>query len=60
MKISVITQLVDGFGIAGVYLIRLRDVRPKALPCSPGISSGNAAHRFAVTWEKRVLNAGEF
>ena len=45
-------QLVDGYGVAGVCLIRLRDVRPKALPCTPGIGSENAAHRFAVTWNE--------
>jgi hypothetical protein len=38
--------------VAGVCLIRLRDVRPKALSCAPGIGSENAAHRFAVTWEE--------
>jgi uncharacterized protein YqjF (DUF2071 family) len=43
-------QTFHGHGVAGVCLIRLRDVRPKALPCAPGIGSENAAHRFAVTW----------
>jgi hypothetical protein len=43
-------QLVKGYAVGGVCLIRLRDVRPKALPCTPGIGSENAAHRFAVTW----------
>ena len=43
-------QTVEGYGVAGVCLIRLRDVRPKALPCTPGIGSENAAHRFAVKW----------
>ena len=45
-------QLVEGYGVAGVCLIRLRDVRPKALPCTPGIGSENAAHRFAVKWRE--------
>lgn len=45
-------QTVAGFGVAGVCLIRLRDVKPKVLPCGPGIGSENAAHRFAVTWEE--------
>lgn len=45
-------QLVGGYGIAGVCLIRLRDVKPKAMPCVPGIGSENAAHRFAVCWNE--------
>ena len=45
-------QTANGHGVAGVCLIRLKDVRPKALPCAPGIGSENAAHRFAVTWEE--------
>jgi len=44
-------QLVQDYGIAGVCLIRLRDVRPKRLPVFPGIASENAAHRIAVEWD---------
>ena len=44
-------QLVDGFGIAGICLIRLKHIRPKLLPAFLGISSENAAHRIAVEWE---------
>lgn len=43
-------QTVKGYGVAGVCLIRLKDVKPKMLPCGPGIGSENAAHRFAVSW----------
>jgi len=45
-------QVVDGFGIAGVCLIRLKHVRPALLPAVFGISSENAAHRIAVEWEQ--------
>jgi len=43
--------LVDGAGVAGVCLIRLRDVRPAALPAWLGLRSENVAHRIAVTWD---------
>ncbi len=44
-------QLVNGFGVAGICLIRLKHIRPVGLPRWCGISSENAAHRFAVEWE---------
>jgi hypothetical protein len=44
-------QLVNGFGVAGICLIRLKQVRPKHLPSFIGISSENAAHRIAVEWD---------
>ncbi len=44
-------QIVNGFGIAGICLIRLRHVRPRFLPSWIGISSENAAHRIAVEWD---------
>ena len=44
-------QLVDGFGIAGICLIRLKHARPKGSPSLVGISSENAAHRIAVEWD---------
>lgn len=44
-------QIVNGFGVAGICLIRLRHVRPKFLPSLFGISSENAAHRIAVEWD---------
>ncbi|MEZ6063614.1 MAG: DUF2071 domain-containing protein [Planctomycetaceae bacterium] len=43
-------QVVNGFGVAGICLIRLKHIRPKRLPAFLGISSENAAHRIAVEW----------
>lgn len=39
-----------GFAIVGICLIRLEQIRPKGLPTVLGLSSENAAHRFAVEW----------
>ncbi len=44
-------QLVNGFGVAGICMIRLKHIRPKLLPSFFGISSENAAHRIAVEWD---------
>jgi hypothetical protein len=44
-------KLVNGWGMAGVCLIRLRELRPRHLPSFVGIGSENAAHRIAVEWE---------
>jgi hypothetical protein len=41
-----------GKGIAGICLIRLKQVRPRFLPSFLGISSENAAHRIAVEWDE--------
>ena len=43
-------KLVNGAGMAGVCLIRLKHIRPRFLPSFLGISSENAAHRIAVEW----------
>ncbi|MFP5246229.1 MAG: DUF2071 domain-containing protein, partial [Thermoanaerobaculia bacterium] len=43
-------KLYAGYAVAGICLIRLEHIRPKPLPRLLGISSENAAHRFAVTW----------
>ena len=43
-------QLVGGYGLAGICLIRLRGVRPLWCPSPFGIGSENAAHRVAVEW----------
>jgi uncharacterized protein DUF2071 len=43
---------VNGFGIAGICLIRLKNVRPLGLPYFLGIGSENGAHRFAVKWKE--------
>ena len=44
-------QIINGFGIAGICLIRLKGIRPKIFPRFLGISSENAAHRIAVQWD---------
>ena len=43
-------KLVHGWGVAGICLIRLRDIRPRFVPRWLGIGSENAAHRIAVEW----------
>jgi Uncharacterized conserved protein (COG2071) len=45
-------KLIHGMGIAGICLIRLKQLRPRALPALLGFSSENAAHRIAVEWEE--------
>ncbi|MDX1929126.1 MAG: DUF2071 domain-containing protein [Pirellulaceae bacterium] len=44
-------QIVHGYGVAGICLIRLKHIRLKYLPPFVGISSENAAHRIAVQWD---------
>jgi hypothetical protein len=44
-------QIVGGFGLAGICLIRLRAIRPRGCPRWLGLASENAAHRVAVEWE---------
>ncbi|MDQ4097644.1 MAG: DUF2071 domain-containing protein [Actinomycetota bacterium] len=44
-------QLVGGFGMAGICLIRLSGIRPSALPAAVGLTAENAAHRIAVEWD---------
>ena len=44
-------QLVNGHGVAGICLIRLKEIRPRLFPGWMGISSENAAHRIAVEWD---------
>ena len=46
-------QIVAGYGLAGICLIRLRHVRPRHWPRWLGLASENAAHRVAVEWEER-------
>lgn len=43
-------KLQDGWAVGGICLIRMENIRPKRFPAMLGISSENAAHRFAVTW----------
>lgn len=45
-------KLIKGFGIAGICLIRLKQIRPRHLPGIVGLSSENAAHRIAVKWQE--------
>lgn len=44
-------QLVRGRAVAGICLIRLRNMRPAGLPSWIGLTSENAAHRVAVEWD---------
>jgi Uncharacterized conserved protein (COG2071) len=54
-------QLVNGKGLAGICLIRLKDIRPVWLPAFIGINSENAAHRVAVEWiEKGKTKQGVY
>jgi uncharacterized protein YqjF (DUF2071 family) len=46
-------KLLHGMGIAGICLIRLKQLRPRGLPAPLGFSSENAAHRIAVKWEEQ-------
>lgn len=54
-------KLVNGKGIVGICLIRLKKIRPKGLPKKVGISSENGAHRIAVEWtENGKIKEGVF
>jgi hypothetical protein len=44
-------QLAYGYGIAGICLIRLKQIRPQLFPAWVGIGSENAAHRISVQWD---------
>lgn len=44
-------QLRRGRAVAGICLIRLRQMRPAGLPAWMGLTSENAAHRVAVEWD---------
>jgi hypothetical protein len=43
--------LINDWGMAGICLIRLTQIRPWRLPAIFGLSSENAAHRIAVEWD---------
>jgi uncharacterized protein DUF2071 len=45
-------KLANGYVMAGICLIRLKQIRPAFVPVAAGIESENAAHRFAVEWER--------
>jgi hypothetical protein len=54
-------KIYHGTALAGICLIRLKQVRPMFLPAWLGISSENAAHRAAVEWEEAgTLREGVF
>jgi hypothetical protein len=54
-------QVVDGWAVAGICLIRLGHMRPRGLPGAIGLRSENAAHRIAVEWDTPDgLEAGVF
>jgi hypothetical protein len=44
-------QLVHGYAVAGICLLRLGSVRPAWAPHAFGLRSENAAHRIAVEWD---------
>ncbi|RPK69236.1 hypothetical protein EES43_00265 [Streptomyces sp. ADI96-02] len=44
-------QLVNGYAVAGICLLRLGSVRPARAPRAFGLRSENAAHRIAVEWD---------
>jgi len=44
-------QIINGYAIGGICLIRLKRIRPKVFPFPWGIRSENAAHRIAVEWD---------
>jgi hypothetical protein len=43
-------KLIEDKGLAGICLIRLKNIRPFGLPAIFGVGSENAAHRIAVEW----------
>jgi hypothetical protein len=45
-------KILNGVGVAGICLIRLKDIRPAGFPAIVGVSSENAAHRIAVEWDE--------
>jgi transposase InsO family protein len=54
-------KLVNGWGMAGICLIRLGQIRPVFLSAKGGLRSENAAHRIAVQWdENRDEHEGVF
>jgi len=44
-------KTIHGHAIGGICLIRLKHLRPRPFPALLGVSSENAAHRFAVEWD---------
>jgi uncharacterized protein YqjF (DUF2071 family) len=44
-------QLLNGWAVAGICLIRLGRLRPSWAPRWAGMRTENAAHRVAVEWD---------
>jgi hypothetical protein len=44
-------QLVKGYAVAGICLLRMTELRPQRTPRWVGLRSENAAHRVAVEWD---------
>src|SRR5689334_14338267 len=54
-------KLHNGVAIAGICLIRLKQLRPLFLSMPMGMGSENAAHRIAVEWDEQgVAREGVF
>jgi len=47
-------QLVHGWAVGGICIIRLRELRVPPLPRVFGITTDNVAHRFAVEWDDQA------
>jgi uncharacterized protein YqjF (DUF2071 family) len=43
-------QIVNGYAVVGICLLRLGHVRPRGVPSRVGLRSENGAHRLAVCW----------
>ncbi len=46
-------KLINGWAMAGICLIRLKDIRPRGFGTLFGVSSENAAHRIAMEWDEQ-------
>ena len=54
-------KLINGWAMAGICLIRLKDMRPRGFPAVCGLTSENAAHRIAEEWyEEGATREGVF
>ena len=54
-------KIVKDKAIAGICLIRLKNIRPKGIPFEIGMSSENGAHRIAVEWtENEKIKEGVY
>jgi len=47
-------RLVSGWGMAGICLIGLGNLRPEGVPAVLGLRTENAAHRIAVEWTDEI------